>query len=337
MPEQLPGALVISLDFELHWGVRVHQRPDGPYRANLLGARAAIPRLLDLFDRYDIGATWATVGFLFGSSRGELTRFSPEVRPGYPASRQDPYLEELGDDEESDPLHYAGSLIRRISVSPRQEIASHTFSHYYCLESGSTRASFAADLRAAVAIARAHGITLRSLVFPRNQVRADFLDLLPANGIESFRGNPTGWLYLPRVRTGERRLPVRAARLADDYVSLTGDNIISWGEILTRADLCNVRASRFLRPYSPGLRALERLRWRRITHSLETAAQQKRIFHLWWHPHNFGLHPGENLEMLISILECFRKCRERYGMLSLSMSEVSRAVRPAEQQHVHVS
>ena len=48
------GAFVLSLDFELHWGVRDHEPVNGPYRPNLLGARVAIPRLLELFTRYEI-------------------------------------------------------------------------------------------------------------------------------------------------------------------------------------------------------------------------------------------------------------------------------------------
>ena len=59
------GALVISLDFELHWGVRDKRPVDGPYRENLLGAREAIPQMLDLFEEFGVAATWATVGFLF--------------------------------------------------------------------------------------------------------------------------------------------------------------------------------------------------------------------------------------------------------------------------------
>ena len=34
------GALVVSLDFELHWGVRDHVSPSDPYVANLLGELA---------------------------------------------------------------------------------------------------------------------------------------------------------------------------------------------------------------------------------------------------------------------------------------------------------
>jgi hypothetical protein len=39
----LQGALVISLDFELHWGVR-DKRSVASYRENLLGARRAVRR-----------------------------------------------------------------------------------------------------------------------------------------------------------------------------------------------------------------------------------------------------------------------------------------------------
>src|SRR5579862_802407 len=63
------GAFVLSLDFELHWGVRDHEPLNGPYRPNLLGAREAIPRLLEMFKRYEISGTWAIVGFLFAESR----------------------------------------------------------------------------------------------------------------------------------------------------------------------------------------------------------------------------------------------------------------------------
>src|SRR5437762_12519929 len=143
------GALVISLDFELHWGVRDKCAVDGAYRGNLLGARKAIPRMLDLFEEFDVAATWAAVGFLFAESRREREEFSPRIRPNYEDSRLNAYAEMTGENEHSDPLHYAGSLIRQIRSRAKQEIASHTFSHYYCLEPGEMREAFAADLRSA--------------------------------------------------------------------------------------------------------------------------------------------------------------------------------------------
>jgi hypothetical protein len=156
------GRLVISLDFELHWGVRDSVRVD-QYQQNLLGVRQAVPRLLELFRRHEIHATWATVGFLFARNREELLASLPDRRPAYARPVLDPYRalgDELGRDEHDDPYHYASSLLDMIEATTHQEIASHTFSHYYCLEEGQDVASFRDDLVAARAIAQRRGIIL---------------------------------------------------------------------------------------------------------------------------------------------------------------------------------
>lgn len=317
------GALVVSLDFELRWGVFDRYPPDGgAYRRNLLGARAAIPRLLDLFEEFNIAATWATVGFLFATSRQELRDLSPPIRPSYQNPALSPYAEPIGDDEADDPLHYAPSLIAAIRDRPRQEIASHTFSHYYCLEAGQTRDAFAADLASAVAIAGRRGLPLRSIVLPRNQLNPAYADVLTGAGFSCYRGNEGSRIY--RAAAGdESRQPIRrAARLLDSYVTLTGDNLTPWAAVRQPNGLFDVRSSRFLRPYSPRLRHLEPLRLRRITHGIRTAATQRAIYHLWWHPHNVGTFTDENLAFLRRVLETFADCRERHGMRSLSMAEV---------------
>src|SRR3954451_1756469 len=106
-----PGALVVSLDFELRWGVRdIYPEDGGAYRANLLGARAAIPRLLDLFTEHEVHATWATVGLLLASDRAEMERFHPAQRANYSDSRLDPFGDAIGENETADPLHFAESL-----------------------------------------------------------------------------------------------------------------------------------------------------------------------------------------------------------------------------------
>ena len=319
------GALVISLDFELHWGVRDKCAPDGPYRENLLGARKAIPRILDLFEEFDVAATWATVGFLFAESRGEREGFSPAVRPQYADQRLDPYAEPTGENEDDDSLHYAGSLIARIANQPKQEIATHTFSHYYCQEPGETREAFAADLSRAVAIAHRHGIDVRSIVFPRNQFRPGYESLLKEAGIICYRGNEPHWMYQPRPRRQET-LAVRAPRLLDHYVSLFGSKVVRWEEILQPSGLCDVRSSMFLRPYSAQRKSFESIRLRRIAGGIRAAAEQRGIFHLWWHPHNFGANTDDNLDFLRSVLDVFSRCRQTHGMKSLSMIDVAALV-----------
>ncbi len=311
-------AFVISLDFELMWGVRDHENI-GSYGAHVLGVREAVPRLLDLFEKNAIRATWATVGFVFCRSKEELFASAPALRPSYVQaglSNYD-YFAEVGSDEKSDPYYFGASLLDRIAACPGQEIGSHSFSHYYCLEAGQTLAEFDADIAAAVAIAKRRGVTLKSFVFPRNQYSDGHLGVLGRNGFKVFRGNERAWAYRATAGAGQSNFR-RALRLADHYLNLTGQHVHGR---LDRAGLVETPASRFLRPYSRTLAALDRLRLHRITSALDAAAAAGRTFHLWWHPHNFGANIERNFEFLTHILAQFAKHRDRHGMVSANMGD----------------
>jgi peptidoglycan/xylan/chitin deacetylase (PgdA/CDA1 family) len=320
------GAFVVSFDFELHWGVRDHMPPNGSYRQNLLGSRVVIPRLLKLFERYDIAATWAIVGFLFAGSRKELDRFRPAILPEYSDAALDPYTEPTGSSELEDPLHYAASLIDEIHQAPGQEVATHTFSHYYCLEPGQTLQAFRADLQSAIAIAAERGIELRSIVLPRNQVNPAYAAALVEAGIYCYRGSENGWMYRS-IPQSQKVAAMRAARLADSYFGFPGRQIVNWAEIPQADGLGNVRGSRFLRPYRSKLRAVEKLRLRRITAEMKMAAENHGIYHLWLHPHNLGVNIEDNLGFFEEILKAFALCRNRFGMCSLSMKSVAELAR----------
>ena len=81
------GTFVISLDFELLWGVR-DQRTIADYGANILGVRQVVPALLDLFAERNIACTWATVGLLFFATTAENTLVSWNVAiKAYTASK----------------------------------------------------------------------------------------------------------------------------------------------------------------------------------------------------------------------------------------------------------
>ena len=152
---------------------------------------ASSPPLLDLFEDRGVACTWATVGFLFCADKDELIASFPNVKPKYRERRLLPYydLADLGRDEESDPYRYGLSLLKLIGARPRQEIATHTFSHFYCLENGGDTEAFRADLAAAQAAASRRGIALTSIVFPRNQVSPQHLRVCREAGLTAFRGN----------------------------------------------------------------------------------------------------------------------------------------------------
>mgnify|MGYP003311698976 CR=1 FL=1 len=84
------GTFMVSLDFELFWGM-LEVVSQESYRDNVLGGKKAIGQLLQLFETYGIHATWATVGFLFADNYEELAGFLPNLRPGYAKAELDGY------------------------------------------------------------------------------------------------------------------------------------------------------------------------------------------------------------------------------------------------------
>jgi hypothetical protein len=284
--------------------------------------------MLELFVARHIRATWATVGILFASTRDEVDAHAPRERPAYAREGLDAYGERIGVDEEHDPEHLAGSLVELIRASDGQELASHTFSHYYCVEPGQSEATFRADLAAAQSIARDRGATLSSLVLPRNQWNPAYAAAVLDSGFRCIRGPQPSWGHRARAH-GRQNVLHRGARLADAYVGVSPPPTTEWSQVLRPSGLCDVPASAFLRPYDPRRRRLEPLRLARLRSGLRQAARQGRIFHLWWHPHNFSQHRSENFAVLDQVLDEFDRLAATDGMRSLTMADVAATVAPA--------
>lgn len=315
------GQFVISLDFELLWGVWDVTTKE-KYGENIIGVKQVIPRLLSLFEVYNIKATFATVGFLFSKNKKELLAHKPEIIPTYSKETYNVYKKELpliGNDETDDPYHFGYSFFEMLKNSPH-EIGTHTYSHYYCLEEGQTAEQFNADLKASVRIAEKEGVTLKSFVFPRNQVNEKYLPLIHSNSITVYRGNPTSWIYKSRNFSAEIFF-IRFCRLLDTYLPISGYN----SHVINKADAApvNIPASRFLKPYVPSLRLLEHLRMWRIKKEMKIAAKRNQLYHLWWHPHNFGRNLEENIYFLSSLFEHYKKLNKQYGFTNLTMEEAA--------------
>ncbi len=317
------GKFVISLDFELFWGMRDHLTLEG-YGKHILGVREALPRMIEAFEAHQVKGTFATVGFLFATDKEELIALSPKGKPQYAKKSLSPYkdnFDEVGENEESDRFHFALSLIELLQKYPNQEIATHTFSHYYCLENGQTKENFRDDMVAAKKIGEAKGISFQSIIFPRNQFNEEYIEVLKDLGITSYRGNEKIWFFNGKMGE-EAKMMKRAFRLLDSYVNISGHNCYELEEIKASTPY-NIPSSRFLRPYSPKLSILEPIRLKRILNGMTYAAKNKKVYHLWWHPHNFGVHQEENFKILNKILNHYDVLKSKYGFESLTMGEVS--------------
>lgn len=313
------GKFVISLDFELHWGAAEK------WNLNLKKkyfdtTRKSIPKVLSLFEKYDIHATWATVGFLFAKNKSQLLAFCPIERPTYVNESLSYYklIDEnvVGNDEQEDPYHFAHSLITLILNTPKQELGTHTFSHFYCNEEGQNKIQFEADLKAAQNLAKENfNIELKSLVFPRNQFNSEYIEIAKRNGIKVVRSNPDVWFwrrsskFMALARAFDTLLPI-SETLVFNIPNLKGNNLLL------------LPASRFLRSYKRKEKMIQGLKMRRIMNEMTYAAKNNKVYHLWWHPHNFGYYMEENLFYLEMILNHYRNLNSIYGFESSTMIEM---------------
>jgi peptidoglycan/xylan/chitin deacetylase (PgdA/CDA1 family) len=323
------GYFVVSLDFELFWGM-FDRTTIQKYGANVRGERTAIPRMLDLFREYGIHATWATVGMLMARNREELLSLLPKEddRPRYADTNISTYTyitrTPLGKNESDDPYHFGASLVQLILDTPDQEFGNHTFSHFYCIDGHKNPPKiFEKDLELHARIAQSYGITTHSIVFPRNQTSIGALRLCKRTGITAYRGNEDHFLYRARKDAEQTAPHIRLIRLLDHYINMSGHNTYPLPQECDATLPLNIPASRFLRPWSRALRFFEPLRMRRIKNAMTNAAKNGEVFHLWWHPHNFGINQDENFRNLVSILDHYKMLQKKYGMRSMSMKEVT--------------
>jgi peptidoglycan/xylan/chitin deacetylase (PgdA/CDA1 family) len=308
------GIFIISLDFELFWGIfeKTSISDKKNYFDNTL---KTIPKILKLFEKYKIEATWASVGFLFFNDLEQLKKHYPKKIPDY-LNKQVSSYEYIKKRYKNkfNKYHFAPDLIQLIHQTKGQEVASHTLSHYYCLEPGQTPETFYFDLLENIKIAKQYNIKLKSLVFPRNQYNPSYENIVEQSGITTIRSNPDIWFWDANKK---ENILKKIFRTTDAYFPLFKSTYLLTDKKLP----LKIPASRFLRPLSK-YTLLNKLRIKRIKNEMNDAAKNKKIYHLWWHPHNFGNQPANALEELEEILQHFQYLQKQYGFTSMNMNNI---------------
>lgn len=290
-PQLDRAAFIVSIDTEMAWGL-VH-RPDRDYRYD--SERPDLRRLLALFDTYDIAATWAVVGHLMleGCAPIDGVKHPEIVRPDYEWFEGDWFDEDPCSNVTDAPNWYAPDLVDEIcSAKVGHEIGSHGFSHMIIGDPGCSREAFDSELRAAVAAAAARGITLRSLIYPRNQIGHQ--DVLDEHGIVAYRGrrpaasSPTRWQRLADRVVGSERTAVRPIREG-----------ARWN--LPATIMFDVDSRR--RSWRLWVRQIER--------RLDQAVARRSLFHLWFHPDNLRDSPEASFAALERLCRAAADHRDR--------------------------
>ncbi len=283
----MTGTFILSLDTEIAWGTDAVHLPR--YAHCFDHYPAILRRLIDLLDQYDMPTTWAVVGQLM-----------------LPAT--DSHA------ENKQPTHwyhapYVLDWIR--AAKTNHEIGTHTFSHIYTDEPATTQAVWEAELANCLRLHQQLGLPLRSIVYPRNQIK--YLDTLSKYGIIAYRGIEGN---RPRERRGITHLLNRALALPPPTYDLQSCKV--------NYKLVNLPASQFLLAYD-GIRSRipTASRVRQAHLGLEQAARKNELYHLWFHPFNLGTS-ARMFDALEQILKIVSTMREQGKIQVLTMEQTAR-------------
>ncbi len=321
-----PGVFAISLDFELHWGCFESMDLNQHQQQYFKNTREVIPEKLKLFAENEVHVTWATVGMLFNKNVMEWQNNKPHVLPSFNNTNVSAYewINKHGFFSDNDPFHFAPEIIQQIKETPFQEIGTHTYAHYFCLEKGQTKDQFRVDLLKACEIAGKNGVELKSLVFPRNQFNKEYLSVCLEVGITSIRSSPDIWYWSPATGSSFMKKFFRAG---DAYVSFQPIKPIYLKDITSEKGLpLHLPSTRLYRPWKPSYTVQNRFKISRILNEMTEAAKRNAYYHLWWHPHNFGNHPAQCMQELEQIIGHFVSLRKKYDFRSLTMNEITNLV-----------
>jgi peptidoglycan/xylan/chitin deacetylase (PgdA/CDA1 family) len=283
----LGGALAISIDVELAWGIWDKPAPD--YHARCAARELGIvDHLVATLARHRAPATWAIVARLLERDDGKASTT--------------PHGEKIW---------YAPEVIERISRDPHQEIGSHSYAHVYFGETD--REVLRADLAAARAVHDRHRLPFTSFVFPRNQVA--HLDLLRDAGIKVFRSIDHGWYQTIRSRVGT--LAGRLANLVDKALPVPPSAV---HPIHHANGLVELPSSMLLFARN-GLRRIvhPEVLVAKARLGLAAARRTGGIFHLWFHPSNFYHDTERQLAMFDRIVAEAARMRDAGELAIRSM------------------
>jgi peptidoglycan/xylan/chitin deacetylase (PgdA/CDA1 family) len=308
------GAMVVSIDTELAWG-EMHRRDGTQGRHRFDAEREVIDRLLTLFARYDVSATWAVVGHLFlDACHDDGHGPHPElVTPDY-AWLDDEWLAvDPGTNLADDPFWYGRDIVDAILACPvRQEVGSHSFTHVIVDDPACGPDVFDSELAAAGAVAAERQVDLRSFVYPRNQIAQ--IARLGEHGYRCYRGGRPAPPF-----AGRPAWQRRALGLADKVRPLAGSAVLP---APAEGGVWNVPQTYLFAPSADG-RLPVGLWARRPVARLRQAARHRSLFHLWFHPYNVTAAPERALAALDRICAAAARLRDAGELDVVTMGDLA--------------
>ncbi|QLD87135.1 polysaccharide deacetylase family protein [Natronomonas halophila] len=261
------GSVVFSIDAELGWGFHDYSNPPTD---RIESARPGWKTLLEIFETYNVPATWAVVGHLLLEDCNGIHADHPAV-DGW-------FARERGAWRDRRDLRFGPDLVEAIAEADAgHEIGCHSFSHVLFDDPRTTRDIARAELETAIEVARTFDIEYESFVFPRNAV--GHRELLAETGFSCYRGAAD-----PPESRLRRPLEKLLATIDPQRVELVEPTVDKHG-------LVDVPPSLFCFRFEGMPRAVvetlaEDPIVRQAKHAIDRASRTDGVFHAWLHPNN---------------------------------------------------
>jgi len=306
------GIFTISIDFEFGWGIV--DRPISAAEEKLFSEEIEITRrLLKIFNKYNISATWAIVGHLLEEDcnySGSLAH-SDCPRPVIKGETKDWFHSHS---REKIPAWFdTDGLIKKIiELNPAQEIATHSYAHIIYGNQNVNPLAVDWDLKKAREIHEKNYLPFQSLVFPRNQIA--FLDKVKSAGLEIYRGDINKWY---KILPGPLK---RMGHLIDYFLPTVYTFLPEFNK-----GLLNIPGSLLLLGRN-GIRKLipTRVMEKKIVRGIKKAAKKKKVFHFWFHPSNFSYDQETQFKILETVLREANKLQDRGDLEILTLSDIKK-------------
>ncbi len=278
------GVFTISIDFEMAWGY-ADREITRELKRKIGKEPEIVKRLLFLFDKYEIPATWAVVSKLLDKH----------------------------DDCDNGLWYDTCGLVRSVAEAKvKHEIASHSYAHIIYGDKNTSLDAARTDIAKAAEIHGQSGYSFKSFVFPRNQ--EGFHDELKKAGIKAFRGEtifPYQSLPKPFDKFG---------RMLDYYLPAAKTAAPARHE----SGLVNIPDCMLLL-HRKGLRRmiLPQVMINKIMYGIKAAIERKQVFHLWFHPFNFTYETRAQFRIFEEGLKYAVGQREKGELEIMTMGEIA--------------
>ncbi len=309
------GAFLCSIDTELAWGSAHREKDPTEYEHwdSYGRVRDTIERLLALMDRYEIRATWAFVGRLLIDPRDDA---QTSLYPENPQPANVHHTDSRFSEAEYLDRWYAPEILEMVkSARSDHEIGSHTFSHLVFNELGYSDDQFEQDLAAAQKHAEALGVSLKSLIFPKNRV---------ANVATAARHGFTSFRSVPESRTAKLpSVPRRLLQRLDAYLPVPPD--VSYPK--RTEGLWELPATYYYRHAGGWARwQTNMVRTAKLKAGLKRAASRNAMFHVWFHPYDIASAPDMLLKPLERTFAEVARLRDAGKLDNLTMGQLSESL-----------